>query len=90
METAANPNIAKCPTCGALIDASKEEPFAKVQCPACNTSMRVRQLFANYEIIGVLGEGGQGMVYRAVDKKLNRAVAIKLMKREYSEDPRQR
>ena len=87
METAANPNIAKCPTCGALIDASKEEPFAKVQCPACNTSMRVRQLFANYEIIGVLGEGGQGMVYRAVDKKLNRAVAIKLMKREYSEDP---
>ena len=87
METAANPNIAKCPTCGALIDASKEEPFAKVQCPICSTSMRVRQLFANYEIIGVLGEGGQGMVYRAVDKKLNRAVAIKLMKREYSEDP---
>ncbi len=49
--------------------------------------MRVRQLFANYEIIGVLGEGGQGMVYRAMDKKLNRAVAMKLMKREYSEDP---
>ena len=87
MEPAVNPNISKCPTCGALMDVSKEEPYAKVQCPACSTSMRVRQLFANYEIIGVLGEGGQGMVYRAVDKKLNRAVAIKLMKREYSEDP---
>ncbi len=87
MEPAINPNISKCPTCGALIDVSKEEPYAKVQCPACSTSMRVRQMFANYEIIGVLGEGGQGMVYRAVDKKLNRAVAIKLMKREYSEDP---
>lgn len=87
MEPAANSNIAKCPTCGALIDVSREEPYAKVQCPACSTSMRVRQLFANYEIIGVLGEGGQGMVYRGVDKKLNRAVAIKLMKREYSEDP---
>ncbi len=70
-----------------MIDVSKEEPYAKLECPSCNTSMRVRQLFANYEIIGVLGEGGQGMVYRAVDKKLNRAVAIKLMKREYSEDP---
>jgi tRNA A-37 threonylcarbamoyl transferase component Bud32 len=49
--------------------------------------MRVRQQFANYEIQGVLGEGGQGLVYRAIDKKLKRPVAIKLMKREYSADP---
>ena len=49
--------------------------------------MRVRQDFANFEIQGVLGEGGQGIVYRAVDKKLNRAVAIKVIKRQYSADP---
>ena len=49
--------------------------------------MRVQQQFAHYEIHGILGEGGQGIVYRALDTKLNRPVAIKVMKRQYSSDP---
>lgn len=49
--------------------------------------MRVRQSFATYDISGLLGEGGQGLVFRAVDKKLKRNVAIKLMRRQYSDDP---
>jgi|GEM_PF-178487 len=87
METPTDPNIATCPTCGTLIDVSEQEPYAKIHCSSCGTWMRVRQSFANYEIQGILGEGGQGMVYRGVDKKLNRPVAIKLMKRQYSADP---
>ena len=87
MEISADPNVATCPTCGTLLDVEKQEPYAKVHCSSCGTWMRVRQIFANYEISGVMGEGGQGMVYRALDKKLNRAVAIKLMKRQYSADP---
>ena len=70
-----------------MIDVSEQEPFALVNCSSCGARMRVRQDFANFEIQGVLGEGGQGIVYRAVDKKLNRAVAIKVIKREYSADP---
>ena len=70
-----------------MIDVSEQEPFTLVNCSSCGARMRVRQDFANFEIQGVLGEGGQGIVYRAVDKKLHRAVAIKVMKREYSADP---
>ena len=58
-----------------------------VNCSSCGAGMRVRQDFANFELQGILGEGGQGIVFRAVDKKLKRPVAIKVMKREYSQDP---
>ncbi len=85
--TSADPNIATCQSCGTLIDVSEQEPFALVNCSSCGARMRVRTDFANFELQGVLGEGGQGIVYRAVDKKLNRPVAIKVMKREYSADP---
>ncbi|MGN0160923.1 MAG: Stk1 family PASTA domain-containing Ser/Thr kinase [Lachnospiraceae bacterium] len=39
-----------------------------------------------YEIIGKIGTGGTADVYKAKCHKLNRYVAIKVLKREYSED----
>ena len=85
--TSTDPNIADCPSCGTMIDVSEQELFSLVNCSVCGARMRVRKDFANFEIQGILGEGGQGIVYRAVDKKLNRPVAIKVMKRQYSADP---
>ena len=43
-----------------------------------------------YEVIGAIGAGGMGAVYRARDTRLNRAVAIKVLLAGLSNDPRRR
>jgi len=87
MPESEDPNIATCPSCSTLIDVSEQEPFTLINCSVCGAQIRVRQEFAHFEIQGILGEGGQGVVYRALDRMLNRPVAIKVMKRQYSADP---
>lgn len=39
-----------------------------------------------YEILGKIGAGGMSIVYKGKDQKLNRNVAIKVLKSEYRED----
>jgi serine/threonine protein kinase len=40
-----------------------------------------------FEILGALGAGGMGEVYRARDPQLQRDVAIKVLPLEFSSDP---
>ncbi len=75
-----------CP-CGTLIDVSEQDPFAYKHCPNCGEGMRVRCRFDHFEIQEVLGTGGMGAVYRALDINLNRMVALKLLRREFSANP---
>jgi len=81
------PLLHTCHTCGTLIDIEDQEPLTLVHCPSCGTGQRVRTHFDHFEIQEVLGAGGMGAVYRAWDTTLNRAVALKLLRREYSADP---
>jgi len=41
-------------------------------------------LAERYEVISLLGEGGMGAVYKAKDISLNRVIALKTIRREYS------
>ena len=46
------------------------------------------QVIDNYEIVSLLGSGGSGEVYLATDRRLTRKVAIKVLTRLHSSDPR--
>ena len=39
-----------------------------------------------YEILEIIGEGGMAIVYRALDHRLNRHVAVKIMRDEMAAD----
>lgn len=76
-----------CPTCGLIIDVSQEEPLARVACPGCGEKFRVERAFDNFALLETLGVGGMGSVYKARDTRLNRFVALKLLRPELSADP---
>lgn len=78
--------IVECPQCGRCEDASVRT------CPtdgmAMSTVMPIpRVIDAKYRIDQVIGRGGMGAVYRAHDMRLDRDVAVKVVRAELLGDP---
>jgi beta-lactam-binding protein with PASTA domain/tRNA A-37 threonylcarbamoyl transferase component Bud32 len=44
-------------------------------------------LAGRYEVLDRIGQGGMALVYRARDMALNRMVAVKLLRRQFTDDP---
>ena len=69
-----------------MLDVTGAQIFAERTCPVCSSAINVRRKFGHYELMEVVGRGGQGLVYKAVDNNLNRLVALKLLRTEYAND----
>ncbi|NIN93341.1 protein kinase, partial [bacterium] len=84
-----NPDTQRfCGDCGTQLPPAEEisaSPTQTLETP--KEELTTGSTFAGrYQIIEVLGKGGMGKVYRALDKKLNEEVALKLVKPEIASD----
>ena len=90
-----NPETVKfCGECGTPLAASQITPGSKLMPPPATKTLEAPRedlttgsIFAGrYQVIEELGRGGMGRVFRALDRKLNEEVAIKVIKPEIASD----
>ncbi|PAW75432.1 MAG: hypothetical protein B9S32_17920 [Verrucomicrobia bacterium Tous-C9LFEB] len=79
-------HVIGCPTCQKEINVTGFEPGDLINCPHCGHEFTVTRQFGHYLLQKQIGAGGMGSVYLGTDLKLNRVVAIKLLKPELCAD----
>src|SRR5271156_4362655 len=63
-------------------------PFAVEECKKCGHPVMLPVMLRNFELRTIIASGGMGTVYTAQDTKLQREVALKMVKREMAADPK--
>lgn len=77
-----------CPHCAAELDITEFDVFEDIVCPACQKPIKVPARLGGFILLEELGRGAMGCVYLAQDEHLGRLVALKVMRREYGDDPK--
>ena len=76
-----------CGKCGkSIFIPSTLAPLSTTPCPKCGHPVMLPLKLRQFELRAVIASGGMGTVYRSYDTSLEREVAVKLMRREFTTD----
>ena len=81
------PDSINCHSCGAILDLTGQTSFTHVECQHCGASSVVPLKFGDFLLLNVIGTGGTGTVYKAIDVPLNRYLALKILRSNLASDP---
>ncbi|MBM4035707.1 MAG: serine/threonine protein kinase, partial [Planctomycetes bacterium] len=88
-----------CGRCAAEVELPKQGEGPQIRCPSCAAVFLLPSLaegeelarpdtFPGYRVVALVGHGGMGAVYRAIQLSMEREVAIKVLLRKYVNVPR--
>lgn len=79
--------LVECAKCGAKVFISADlAPLDTTPCTKCEAPIMMPMMLRQFKLLRAIASGGMGTVYRAMDTRLNREVAVKLMKDEMLDD----